>query len=273
VSEDEAFVARLSARPDDETARLVYADWLDERDDPRGAYLRAEAAWIALQPQDEQYRPLYRELSRRAAALDPAWLVSASRVGHLVRTACEPGPSYTVPPQPDPRPALAELRALYAEAFGESAVAERFCLPVDYLAFLCAHGGANNGTTYYLSARNMASANCSNANIFRPARLAPDSWSDAESAERPAEPAMWIEFGGVTEGGVPEKRAHFVCADLGSPLFGVTAEGEDYHPWMAGIESLEYRGRNLLHFFDGYVRAIRGCDPWWNVPHAQWSTH
>lgn len=54
MSEDEAFVERLSARPDDETARLVYADFLDERDDPRGAYLRAEAAWVALQPADRK---------------------------------------------------------------------------------------------------------------------------------------------------------------------------------------------------------------------------
>lgn len=268
MSEDEAFVARLRAKPDDETARLVYADFLDERDDPRGAYLRAEAAWVALQPQDEQYRPLYRELSRRAAVLDPAWLVSASRVGHLVRTVCEPGPSYTVPPPLDPRPAFAELRAVYAEAFGAEAASERFCLPVDFLAFVTLYGGASNGTTYYLSARDMESANRTNVNTFCPARPAPDEWSDEEIAERPANPEMWIEFGGVRE-----RDSHFVCADLGSPLFGVNAEGKDYHPWMAGIAELEYRGRNMLHFFSGYVAAVLGCDPWWNVPHSQWATH
>lgn len=268
MSEDEAFVARLRANPDDETARLVYSDFLDERDDPRGAYLRAEAAWVALQPQDEQYRPLYRELSRRAAALDPAWLVSATRVGHLVRTVCEPGPSYTILPQADPRPALAELRARYTEAFGADAVTGRFCLPVDYLAFVTLYGGANNGATRYSVPEGLVVMNGTYLSIYGPTQPAPDYWSDEEIAERPAHPEMWVEYGGVGD-----KGWYFVCADLGSPLFGVTAEGEDYHPWMAGIEPLEYRGRNLLHFFSGYVTAIRGCDPWWNVPHSEWATH
>lgn len=270
MSEDEAFVARLRANPDDETARLVYADFLDERDDPRGAYLRAEAAWVALQPQDEQYRPLYRELSRRAAALDPAWLVSASRVGHLVRTVCAPGPSYTYTnaPEPDLRPEQVGLRKRYADVFGEDAVAERFCLPVDFLAFMALYGGANNGTTRYYSTQGLIIANETNLSCYRPTRPAPERWSDEEVAERPVDPEMWVEFCGVGD-----SVFHFVCADLGSPLFGVTAEGEDYHPWMAGIEPLQYRGRSLLHFFSGYVTAIRGCDPWWNVPHAEWATH
>ncbi len=253
MSEDDAFVARLRAKPDDETARLVYADFLDDRDDPRGAYLRAEAAWVALQPQDEQYRPMYRELSRRAAALDPAWLVSASRVAHLVRRECAPGPSYTLPPEADPRPALADLRALYTEAFGAGA-SERFCLPVDFLAFVALYGGAANGFTWYFSAQRLAGANRANVNTF--------------GRSRPRDAEMWVQFGGVTE-----RRGYFVCADLGSTLFGVTAEGEDYHPWMAGIAPLEYRGRNLLHFFSGFVTAIRGCDPVPIVPHSEWATH
>lgn len=266
MSEDDAFVARLIARPDDETARLVYADFLDDRDDPRGAYLRAEAAWLALQPQDELYRPLYRDLSRRAAALDPTWVATAGRLAHRVRSAWASAYCFDFPPQPDPRPALAELRAVYAEAFG--AGAERFCLPADYLAFVSHYGGADNGATRYASAQGLVSLNRTNVNTFRPTRPAPDYWSDEERAERPARSEMWVEFGGVGD-----KRAYFVCADLDSPLFGVTAEGEDYHPWMAGIEPLMYRGRNLLHFFDGYVRAVVGCDPWWNVPHAEWGTH
>jgi uncharacterized protein (TIGR02996 family) len=253
MSEDDAFVARLRANPDDETARLVYADFLDEREDPRGAYLRAEAAWVALQPAHEEYRPLYRELSQRAAALDPAWLVSASRVGHLVRRECAPGPSFTVPPQADPQSALAELRALCTEAFGAGA-SERFCLPVDFLALVVQYGGAHNHATHYASAQGLVLANRTNVCTFY--------------SKLPLGSEMWIEFGGVED-----NVFHFVCADLGSPLFGVTAEGKDYHPWMDGIEPLQYRGRNLLHFFSGFVTAVRGCDPWWNVPHSEWATH
>src|SRR6476619_528897 len=42
MSEDEAFIRAIVDSPGDDLPRLVYADWLDDRDDPRGAYLRAE---------------------------------------------------------------------------------------------------------------------------------------------------------------------------------------------------------------------------------------
>lgn len=35
-----AFLAAIRANPADDTTRLVYADWLDERDDPRAEYVR-----------------------------------------------------------------------------------------------------------------------------------------------------------------------------------------------------------------------------------------
>lgn len=43
-SEEEAFHARLDEHPDDFGCRLVYADWLDDRGDPRAAGYRALAA-------------------------------------------------------------------------------------------------------------------------------------------------------------------------------------------------------------------------------------
>lgn len=39
---EEAFLAAIEASPQDMLPRLVYADWLDERNDPRGEYLRLE---------------------------------------------------------------------------------------------------------------------------------------------------------------------------------------------------------------------------------------
>lgn len=39
---EEALLAAISAAPQDVLPRLVYADWLDERNDPRGEYLRLE---------------------------------------------------------------------------------------------------------------------------------------------------------------------------------------------------------------------------------------
>jgi uncharacterized protein (TIGR02996 family) len=40
MNDEAAFQAALSARPDDNHLRLIYADWLDERGDPRGELLR-----------------------------------------------------------------------------------------------------------------------------------------------------------------------------------------------------------------------------------------
>lgn len=40
MTEERAFLTAILERPDDDTARLVYADWLEEHDDPRAEYLR-----------------------------------------------------------------------------------------------------------------------------------------------------------------------------------------------------------------------------------------
>lgn len=41
MSDEDAFQAHLDQHPDDHTARLVFADWLQERDDPRAEGYRA----------------------------------------------------------------------------------------------------------------------------------------------------------------------------------------------------------------------------------------
>ena len=40
MDEEAGFIAALLAEPDERTVLLAYADWLDDRDDPRGEYLR-----------------------------------------------------------------------------------------------------------------------------------------------------------------------------------------------------------------------------------------
>lgn len=49
MNEEAAFIAALVADPSDRTAALVFADWLDERGDPRGPWLRIDEvrAWMA----------------------------------------------------------------------------------------------------------------------------------------------------------------------------------------------------------------------------------
>jgi uncharacterized protein (TIGR02996 family) len=69
MTDDEAFVRRIVDSPGDDAPRLVYADWLDDRGDPRGAYLRAEAA----HPGD------VGRLDPLAAGLDAVWVARVSR--------------------------------------------------------------------------------------------------------------------------------------------------------------------------------------------------
>jgi uncharacterized protein (TIGR02996 family) len=40
---EDAFLLTIAENPDDDVTRLVNADWLDERGDPRGLIVRTEA--------------------------------------------------------------------------------------------------------------------------------------------------------------------------------------------------------------------------------------
>ena len=73
---DEAFLTAIRTQPADSTSRLVYADWLDERDDPRGEYLRllcAAAGWA--QATENRERVIAR-LQELCAEFDPEWLAT-----------------------------------------------------------------------------------------------------------------------------------------------------------------------------------------------------
>jgi uncharacterized protein (TIGR02996 family) len=70
----EAFLKAIREAPDDDTPRLVYADWLDEGNRPGGDYLRAEAAWARRREPGVE-----AEARRRASGLDPVWVARVSR--------------------------------------------------------------------------------------------------------------------------------------------------------------------------------------------------
>ncbi len=66
---EQTFLAAIAANTNDVDARAVYADWLEERGDPRGEYLRLEALLYA-----GPARIL--ELTQH---IDPTWLASVTR--------------------------------------------------------------------------------------------------------------------------------------------------------------------------------------------------
>jgi uncharacterized protein (TIGR02996 family) len=127
MREEEAFLRAVVESRGDPGPRLVYADWLEERGDPRGAYLRAEREWARARD------PAAAEgLRRLAAGLDPVWVARVSRppVG-----VCSDHLRFSDPGEP--RPALTPADLDWVE--------RRFqlTLPADYRAFLLNTNGGN----------------------------------------------------------------------------------------------------------------------------------
>ena len=79
MNDDQGFRRALRADPDDTVTRSVYADWLEERGDPRGTFLRLEAELAALPEDDERRGPLEDRLRELQPALDVAWLAELDR--------------------------------------------------------------------------------------------------------------------------------------------------------------------------------------------------
>src|SRR5262249_19063984 len=88
MNDEAAFLAAIQAAPEDGNLRLVYADWLEERGDVRGEYLRLEHQ-LSLSPITlrlvqlrEQIDPSWIALVRRATA--PMTWYSSNRVTHRI---------------------------------------------------------------------------------------------------------------------------------------------------------------------------------------------
>ena len=268
-AEDEAFVRVIRERPDDDAARLVYADWLDERDDPRAAYLRAEAEWAALRPADEQYRPLYRRVSQLAAGLKPEWFAAVSRIASQVRQTLKALPNeFKQPPvSTHNRRRLWEeagnaLDSVFVDTFGRESATQRFYLPADFLALECV-----------IDCRPWWCYDCEQLVALATDHLQElgPLWTDSGDELPARNPEMWLQFGQASD-----DSWFFVCCDLGSPLFGVIAEGAGDHPSWEGSQSLiACCGRNVLHFLGSYLTAAYGPNGynWPAIPFSEWATH
>src|SRR5262245_52313456 len=76
---EEAFLQQLDAQPDDNVLRLVYADWLDEHDDPRGEFLRTAVALQQNALTGEQLAEARRRILELRPRVPASWLVRALR--------------------------------------------------------------------------------------------------------------------------------------------------------------------------------------------------
>lgn len=87
MNDEDAFQAALDASPDDSTTRLVFADWLQERGDPRSEGYRA-LGWLRLRPSfsDRMYYWFNTPMCLRRASRE----LQPARLGaHWHRLTCE----------------------------------------------------------------------------------------------------------------------------------------------------------------------------------------
>jgi uncharacterized protein (TIGR02996 family) len=130
--DEDSFVSAIRASPKDEELRLVFADWLEDRGDPRADYLRAEVEHFRNQ-REVQGSVVWSLMER----LDPVWTAMVSRApfGILVPdlTFSETGPKVQ----------LTDLKKI------EKRWRKRL-LP-DYAAFLLSYNGGRPSKPYLYS--------------------------------------------------------------------------------------------------------------------------
>ncbi|MFO0808814.1 MAG: TIGR02996 domain-containing protein [Gemmataceae bacterium] len=85
--DEAAFLRLIASAPDDDAPRLIYADWLDERGDPRGAFIRAQCALARLPANDPRRADLEAVVNQLKAAHAAEWTrrISGLVSGHEFR--------------------------------------------------------------------------------------------------------------------------------------------------------------------------------------------
>ena len=68
--DEQAFVQAILANPTDDGPRLVYADWLEERGDLRGEFLRTLTALLRMPRKDKRQAGFRKRLKELRAPLD-----------------------------------------------------------------------------------------------------------------------------------------------------------------------------------------------------------
>src|SRR5262249_32601724 len=82
VHDEAGFLSAIHQTPADDTARLVFADWLDEQDDPackaKAEFIRGELRMAEAPERNLNRAEALRSLEALARQLDPGWLASVS---------------------------------------------------------------------------------------------------------------------------------------------------------------------------------------------------
>ncbi|HTU19619.1 MAG TPA: TIGR02996 domain-containing protein [Gemmataceae bacterium] len=70
----DAFLHDILTHPDDDAPRLIYADWLDEHNDPRGEFIRVQCALAQLRDEDPRRWPLEQREQELLQEHEAKWL-------------------------------------------------------------------------------------------------------------------------------------------------------------------------------------------------------
>jgi uncharacterized protein (TIGR02996 family) len=74
MTHDAAFLEAIAANPDDDGLRLVYADWLEERDDPRGEFIRVQIELARMAEDDPRWLGLKKREQELLEKYQSTWL-------------------------------------------------------------------------------------------------------------------------------------------------------------------------------------------------------
>jgi uncharacterized protein (TIGR02996 family) len=78
VDDETAWLAAIADSPGEEV-RLVFADWLEDRGDPRAEFIRLDCALARLPPDCEESTRIRRHLAEKFAELPEEWVSVVSR--------------------------------------------------------------------------------------------------------------------------------------------------------------------------------------------------
>jgi uncharacterized protein (TIGR02996 family) len=85
MNQEDAFLQAILEEPDDDAVRLIFADWLEERGDSRGEFIRVQCALAGMPDEDQRRRALEDRAEKLLGQHQPRWVGSlSSRVAGYV---------------------------------------------------------------------------------------------------------------------------------------------------------------------------------------------
>jgi len=90
MTHDDAFLQDILTHPDDDTIRLIYADWLDDHNDPRGRLLHLQVELARMAREDPRRPVVDTEFHALVAGTDRDWLALAGKHCDLILHAYLP---------------------------------------------------------------------------------------------------------------------------------------------------------------------------------------